>query len=98
MSRFLMSLDGQEQSLDTLEQLRGYWQEVCQRPFAEIWLHSPTGQMLAVLVNGDRAWLMFLRAEGDSGFSSRNPAYPGPDQATLEFRLSNGQVDAYPAS
>jgi hypothetical protein len=41
---------------------------------------------------------MYLREEGDSGFSSRNPSYDGPPNATIEYRLSNGQQDFYPAS
>jgi hypothetical protein len=41
---------------------------------------------------------MFLRAPGDAGFSSRNPAYAGTPDATISYVLSNGQVDSYPAS
>ena len=41
---------------------------------------------------------MFLRAEGDSGFSSRDPSYTGDPEATIEYRLNNGQQDWYPAS
>src|SRR5262249_20830789 len=66
--------------------------------FDEIWLASPDGQSLCALINGDRGWLMYLRAEGDSGFSSRNPAYAGDPQAKIEYRLSNGQHDWYTAS
>ncbi len=35
---------------------------------------------------------------GDAGFSSRNPDYPGTedDGETMEFMLSNGQLDRYP--
>lgn len=41
---------------------------------------------------------MYLSAPGDAGFSSRNPAYDGPEDAVVDFVLSNGQRDAYPAS
>jgi hypothetical protein len=41
---------------------------------------------------------MFLRAQGDAGFSSRNPLYVGPPEATISYVLANGQVDSYPAS
>jgi len=41
---------------------------------------------------------MYLRYEGDAGFSSRNPQYKGPENAVLEYWLSNGQRDEYPAS
>lgn len=67
-------------------------------PFEEVWVHSSDGQALCALINGDRGWLMYLREEGDAGFSSRNPDYDGPADAQIEYRLSNGQQDFYPAS
>jgi len=67
-------------------------------PFREIWLNKPDGRALCALINGDRGWLMYLREPGDSGFSSRNPDYDGPDEAVIQYVLSNGQGDAYPAS
>src|SRR5215510_5483221 len=69
-----------------------------QSPFEEVWIESPDGQLLCALISGDRGWLMFLREEGDSGFSSRNPDYDGPSDAQIEYRLDNGQRDFYPAS
>lgn len=48
--------------------------------------------------SGDRGWLMHLPEPGAAGASSRDPSYRGPPDATLSFRLSNGQVDAYPES
>ncbi len=68
------------------------------RPHQEIWLEAPDGQVLAALVNGERGWLMYLRHPGDTGFSSRNPHYAGPAAATVEYILSNGQRDTYPAA
>lgn len=41
---------------------------------------------------------MYLRHEGDSGFSTQNPDYAGPKDAVMEFCLSNGQPDEYAAS
>jgi len=52
---------------------------------------------MCALVNGDRAWLMYLRYDGDAGFSSRNPAYEGPEKVVIDYFLSNGQRDEYPA-
>jgi hypothetical protein len=66
--------------------------------FREVWEHKPDGRALCALINGDLGWLMYLREEGDSGFSSRNADYAGAEDATIEYRLSNGQVDEYPAS
>jgi hypothetical protein len=66
--------------------------------FDEVWLTAPDGQSLCALINGGWGWLMYLRQEGDAGFSSRNPSYDGDPKANVEYRLSNGQVDHYPAS
>lgn len=42
---------------------------------------------------------MYLRGEGDSGFSSRNPNYTGTDdRKVMDFLLSNGQLEHYPLS
>lgn len=67
-------------------------------PFDELWVRSPDGQAMCALINGDRGWLMYLREEGDGGFSSRNPAYIGPPDAEIEYALNNGQHDFYPAA
>lgn len=67
-------------------------------PFDEVWVQLPDGQALCALINGDRGWLMYLREEGDAGFSSCNPEYDGPPGAEIEYYLSNGQRDVYPAS
>ena len=50
---------------------------------------------MMALINGDWGWLMYLREEGDSGFSSRNPDYIGTDDdgKMMDFLLSNGQLD-----
>lgn len=64
----------------------------------EIWVDGPNGQFLCALINGDVGWLMYLRHEGDAGFSSRNPDYVGDADAEIEYVLGNGQQEWYPAS
>jgi hypothetical protein len=66
--------------------------------FRELRVETEDGAALYALVSGDVGWLMYLRMEGDAGFSSRNPDYAGPADAVLQDRLDNGQVDEYPAS
>jgi hypothetical protein len=66
--------------------------------YEEIWADTPDGQSMCALINGDRGWLMYLRENGDAGFSSRNPNYAGPENSVIEYVLSNGQRDEYPAS
>jgi hypothetical protein len=64
----------------------------------EIWVDGPHGQSLCALINNDVGWLMYLREQGDAGFSSRNPDYNGPPDACIDYFLSNGQLDSYPAA
>lgn len=66
--------------------------------FREEWIELSDGQSMCALINGDVGWLMYLRENGDAGFSSRNPDYSGPPDAQIEYELGNGQRDAYPAS
>ena len=62
--------------------------------FKEVWLHHQNGASLCALINKNVGWLMYIRFEGDSGFSTRNPNLISKN--TIEFKLSNGQMDHYP--
>ena len=62
--------------------------------YKEIWLEGPEGQSVCALINGNLGWLMYLRFEGDAGYSSRNPLESSEEN--IEFYLSNGQRDEYP--
>ena len=72
--------------------------------YKEIWIYSEADNddesSMMALINGDWGWLMYLREECDAGFSSRNPDYMGTDDdgKTMDFLLSNGQLDYYPLS
>jgi len=67
--------------------------------FSEVWINHAAGwPAICALINGEAAWLMYLRHKGDAGFSTRNPEYTGPTKAVIEYYLSNGQHDEYPAS
>lgn len=66
--------------------------------FKEISIELADEQSLYVLINGDMGWLMYLKYEGDAGFSSRNPRFEGNEDDEMEFLLSNGQMDHYPSS
>lgn len=72
--------------------------------YKEIWIYAEETEdddraMLALL-NGDYGWLMYLNEEGDAGLSSRNTEYAGTDDdgKTMDFMMSNGQMDRYPLS
>jgi hypothetical protein len=64
--------------------------------YDERWVETSDGQAMCALINANLGWLMYLRENGDAGFSSRNPNFTGPNDALLEYRLSNGQMDEYP--
>jgi Immunity protein Imm1 len=82
-----------------LDELRPRLAQVRRTQFSEVWInHSGGWPALCALINGEAAWLMFMRYEGDAGFSTRNPLYAGPEKAFIEYHLSNGQYDEYPAA
>jgi hypothetical protein len=68
--------------------------EICLRAFDD----GVAGPCLTALIHGGQGWLMYLRFDGDPGFSTRNPAHHGPPDALVTYTLSNGQGDEYPAS
>jgi hypothetical protein len=84
-------------NLHTVEELR----ELLRSPrpeFLELWITAPPDRSLCALISGDWGWLMFLRENGDAGFSTRNPGYSGNPDALMDYRLDNGQHDRYPAA
>ena len=82
-----------------LDELRVRLAQIRRTQFSEVWLqHTDGWPAIAALVNGEAAWLMYVRHEGDAGFSTRNPQYTGPNKAVIEYYLSNGQRDEYAAS
>jgi hypothetical protein len=95
--RQLTVTDGPEKS-QSLQELHNCLLDACNARYAEIWIDHGDFPSLCALVNGDRGWLMYLRYDGDAGFSSRNPTYAGPKDAVVDYFLSNGQQDEYPAS
>ena len=80
----------------TIERLRA--ELSAPEQYKEIWREGADGSRMCALINGATGWLMYLPDEESSGFSSRNPNYSGPSTATLDYQLSNGQVDEYPLS
>jgi hypothetical protein len=95
--RQLTMTDGPTKS-SRLQELRQCLLEARKELYAEIWVDHGDYPALCALVNGDYAWLMYLRYNGDAGFSSRNQQYQGPENAVVDYFLSNGQRDEYPAS
>jgi hypothetical protein len=81
------------------DELRLRLVQVRRAEFSEVWINHTGGwPAICALVNGEAAWLMYMRYEGDAGFSTRNPLYAEPARAVIEYHLSNGQQDEYPAA
>ncbi|MFF2945602.1 hypothetical protein ACFVSQ_37775 [Streptomyces niveus] len=59
----------------------------------ETWLTSSSGRSLAFVTNTERAMVMLLEDEGDSG---EHAVDPGAEGSSDGFVLSNGQDDEYP--
>jgi len=82
-----------------LDKLRQRLAQVAHSQFSEVWIfRAPGWPTICALLNGEAAWLMYMRYKGDAGFSTRNPKYTGPHKAMIEYHLSNGQCDEYPAA
>jgi len=82
---------------ERLCQLHQVLSEARTSQFVELVVDFGDFPSLFALLNGDRGWLMCIRYDGDAGFSSRNPAYVGTQNDTINYILSNGQQDEYPA-
>lgn len=88
-------LDGRALEAATIEQLGQQLDVIDAHARFELWISVPFGPALCMLRNGEHAWLMYLRENGDHGFRSSGD----PDRAGhADYRLSNGQVDEYPLS
>jgi hypothetical protein len=61
----------------------------------ELWLLTNDGPAIAMLRNGEHAFLMYLRFKGDSGFVTMGDR---GKQGTCAYRLGNGQIDELPLS
>src|SRR5579859_6547164 len=91
-----LNINGESYEVASLGGLRYHLPKISDTHFCEVWLYSDSGwPAVCALVNSSSAWLMFLRHEGDSGYSTRNPNYAGPKEAVTEYFLSNGQRDEY---
>jgi hypothetical protein len=93
-----LSINGKTDEISSKAMLLERMAKSAHLQFREVWLNVNGGPALCALLNKNIGWLMYLREAGDAGFSSRNPAYPGSDSDVVQYQLSNGQVDEYPAS
>lgn len=67
------------------------------KEFAEIWLslNKQDTPSLCILVNKERAFVMYLRYNGDVGYTSRDLTKSNTTEK-IDFYLANGQLDKYP--
>ena len=90
-----ISFNGEDEDISSIEELDAALDRFDAQEKFELWASEDEGPSLCVLRNGVHAFLMYLRSPEDSGFvSSGKTAANG----TVEYLLSNGQLDEYPAS
>ncbi len=82
--------------VNNIEDMQEYLVSLRQHEFGELWIYAPSGQVLAVLTHNTRAFVMYLREEGDPGLYAREPDYQGTSNDSIEFRSGNGQQDVHP--
>jgi hypothetical protein len=87
--------NGEKLQPTSTEEVSGLLGRVDKSSMFELWATVSNGPSLCMRRNGGDAWLMYLRQEGDSGFSSRSF---GERSGTANFWLSNGQSDECPLS
>ena len=93
-----ITINGEQHTASGTEEKERLFASFAQTNDLEIWVSDENGSSLCALLNRRCGWLMYLRFEGDAGFSSRNPSMEEAEEPKEAFRLSNGQVDAYPSA
>ena len=86
----ILGVNGYEYTIQNVEELEKHFERLQGAQFAELWLQRDTGQSLGVLINGNRALLLYGRSEGDPGFSSRASPEESESEERVAFILSNG--------
>jgi len=91
-------LDGGESTPDTVAAaVAAIRDHLSGRRYSEVWLSLSEGRDVSMLVNGNRAWLMYLVNTDEECWHTLGGA-EASDRKEVEFRLANGQMDRYPES
>ncbi|MGC5700453.1 hypothetical protein J4P02_09625 [Pseudomonas sp. NFXW11] len=78
--------NGHTEDITSREELREALERFDEVPQFELWVSITDGPSICMLRNGEHAWLMYLRYEGDSGFTSQGDASQLDDCCTwLKF-------------
>jgi len=91
-------LDGGESTPDTASAaVAAIRDHLSGRRYSEVWLSFTQGRDVSMLVNGNRAWLMYLVNTDEECWHTLGDAKVA-DAEEVEFKLANGQLDRYPES
>ena len=90
-----ITFNGLAQPINTVEELGLALDRFDRVQQFEVWMTAPNGAAMCMLRSGKDAFLMYLRNEGDSGFTSLGNSI---QCGIALYTLSNGQVDEYPLS
>jgi len=90
-----ITFNGEDQAIASIEELGFALDRFDAESSFEMWIATDDGPSMTMLRNGDHAWPMYLRFNGDSGFVTRGDQ---GREGVGAFELSNGQIDEYPLS
>jgi hypothetical protein len=90
-----VTFNGAAISIGSIEELGRAMGRIDLEPLFELWVATQDGRSIAMLRNGDHAWLMYLHFNGDSGMVTKgNQDFQG----TCAYTLANGEVNELPLS
>ncbi|MGY4479646.1 hypothetical protein [Bradyrhizobium sp. USDA 3364] len=90
-----LSFNGIDSEVGSVEQLGLELDRFHEQQQFELWLSTPIGQAIAMLRNGEHAWLMYLRFNGDDGFVTKGEDNSGQ---MVGYCLANGELNEHPLS
>jgi hypothetical protein len=90
-----VTFQGAERLVQSIEEFGRILDDFDQHEDFELWLNSKDGSALCMLRHAEAACLLYLRHEADSGCTSIGNS---KERGAVQYRLSNGQLDEYPAS
>src|SRR5260370_25402635 len=81
------------------DELRLLLAQVRRIQFSEVWLqHTDGWPAMGALINGEAAWLAYVRHVGDAGFSTRYPQFVWSLKLMIENYLTNCHLCEYPSA
>src|SRR6267378_797803 len=76
------------------DELRVRLAQIRRTQFSEVWMQHAAGwPAIGALINGEAAWLTYVRHEGDAGFSTRKMTVINKSCGRLAWPSASGRGD-----